>query len=141
MAAIEGNLELRASASLASVAGLASIGPGSIVGDVYLNPGPPLSDLGNLGVLESIGGDMTIAGSSLTDLSGLSGLTCLGGSLNVIRNPDLTSLVGLEGLVSVGGYGGSFTFFDNGLLCRSLVDDLAAQVTTSCDCSGNDEGG
>jgi hypothetical protein len=74
--------------------------------------GNDISNLSGLGMVTSIGGNLTIGSSydwgggnsSLTSLAGLNSLATIGGYLSVKRNNNLTNLTGLENVTSIGGY-------------------------------------
>ncbi len=86
-----------------------------IEGDVIINAWNnnfPVTDLGGLSVLTSIGGDLIIAGNdSLTSLAGLDNITSIGGNLGIgyffgweaFGNYSLNSLNSLENITSIGG--------------------------------------
>ncbi len=84
--------------------------------------GDNITNLNGLGVLTSIGGDLSIMDNDvLFNLTGLNNLTTIDGGLFIgdiniqgnFGNPSLTSLDGLENLISIGG---SLEIKDNNLL-------------------------
>jgi hypothetical protein len=81
---------------------ITSIGGDLIIGNEYFNS-PPLVSLDGLRNVTFIGGNIEMVyNETLTDLSGLESLAYLGGSLMLRENTALVNLSGLEGLASIG---------------------------------------
>lgn len=77
-----------------------------IEGDVLIddNVNTNIYNLNGLGVLNSIGGSLTIEyNSHLKDLTGLAGIGSIGGDLRLSQNHSVVNLIGFESLISVGG--------------------------------------
>lgn len=75
-----------------------------IEGNVLITGGN-ITDLSGLNVLETIGGELSIAYcDSLISLSGLNNLTAIGGNVDLSTNPMLKDLIGLDNLTSIDGY-------------------------------------
>ena len=110
-----------------------------IGGDVTIH-GADIVDLGGLGTIMSIGGDLSILSNDLlTSLSGLNNLTSIGGSLTIgndpgepMGNPALASLEGLENIDP--GSITDLTITENPLLSecdiQSICDYLVAPTGT-----------
>ncbi|HEY1532584.1 MAG TPA: hypothetical protein VGF76_01155, partial [Polyangiaceae bacterium] len=107
----------------ASAAAFAAAGTTCIAGDLNVN-NTSLADLTGLGLLQWIGGNVSISGNgSMTSLKGLSGLKTVVGAVNIQSNAKLLDLSGLGSLATVQG---SFQIFNNNALPN--VDGFSSLV-------------
>jgi hypothetical protein len=92
-------------------------------------------------VIESIGGELTIAlNSMLTSLTGLERVTQIGANLSVVQNEKLPSLSPL-GTWPAGAVGRNLSIFNNTALPQCEVDKLDAHLTANCNnCANNGTG-
>jgi hypothetical protein len=123
--------------ALSNINGLNSLT--KVTGPVSIQSNPMLSDLdglSNLSIIGESGGMLIIWGNNkLQNLDGLKNLLYLGGGLDILKNPELSSCCGLYTLLHSGFIGGPINISENDTGCTE--DDILANGPCPIICEGD----
>lgn len=97
-----------------------------IAGDLDLRN--DITDLSPLSTIQSITGDLTINGVSLTHLNDLSNLTSVGGDISIYSNHYLQDISGLSGITTINSDGIGLTIAHNDVLTVCGIPNICSYL-------------
>ena len=103
-----------------SLTDLNLLGLTEVPGALQISTNDSLTTLAGLGNIVDIGEEFWVSThANLETLDGLESVRTIGDQLRIIHNPVLTDVSGLLGVTSVGG---TVFFYENWVLCQTLID-------------------
>lgn len=103
-----------------SLTDLNLLGLTEVPGALHISTNDSLTSLAGLGNIADIGEEFWVSThANLETLDGLESVRTIGDQLRIIHNPVLTDVSGLLGVTSIGG---TVFFYENWVLCQTLID-------------------